>query len=57
LYLGSYHLEGNINDEGAANLEAKGSVTHNNAPGVFAMNGNNYFQDCSRGIRRFPQAL
>jgi hypothetical protein len=35
-------IEGKINDDGGAKLEAKGTVTHNNAHGVFAMKGNNY---------------
>jgi hypothetical protein len=35
-------IDGKINDDGTAKLEAKGTVTHNNAHGVFAMKGNNY---------------
>jgi hypothetical protein len=35
-------IDGKINDDGSAKLEAKGTVTHNNAHGIFAMKGNNY---------------
>jgi hypothetical protein len=35
-------IDGKINDDGTAKLEAKGTVTHNNAHGIFAMKGNNY---------------
>jgi hypothetical protein len=35
-------IDGKINDDGSAKLEAKGTVAHNNAHGVFAMKGNNY---------------
>jgi hypothetical protein len=35
-------IEGKINDDGASKLEAKGTVSQNNAHGVFAMKGNNY---------------
>jgi hypothetical protein len=35
-------IEGKIADDGSAKLEAKGTVSHNNAHGVFAMKGNNY---------------
>jgi hypothetical protein len=35
-------IEGKINDDGSAKLEAKGTVTHNNAHGIFAMKGNTY---------------
>ncbi|HUJ82014.1 MAG TPA: hypothetical protein VLW83_09025 [Candidatus Acidoferrales bacterium] len=35
-------IEGKINDDGSAKLSAKGTVSHNNAHGVFAMKGNNY---------------
>jgi hypothetical protein len=35
-------IEGKINDDGTSKLEAKGTVSQNNAHGVFAMKGNNY---------------
>ena len=35
-------IEGKIADDGSAKLSAKGTVTQNNAHGVFAMKGNNY---------------
>ena len=35
-------IEGKIADDGSAKLSAKGTVTHNNAHGIFAMKGNNY---------------
>jgi hypothetical protein len=35
-------IEGKIADDGSAKLSAKGTVSHNNAHGVFAMKGNNY---------------
>jgi hypothetical protein len=35
-------IDGKIKDDGTAKLEAKGTVSHNNAQGVFAMKGNNY---------------
>ena len=35
-------IEGKIGDDGSAKLSAKGTVSHNNAHGVFAMKGNNY---------------
>jgi hypothetical protein len=35
-------IAGKIADDGSAKLEAKGTVTHNNAHGIFAMKGNNY---------------
>jgi hypothetical protein len=35
-------IDGRINDDGSAKLEAKGTLTHNNAHGIFAMKGNNY---------------
>lgn len=38
-------IDGKIADDGSAKLQAKGTVTHNNARGVFAMKGNNYSYD------------
>jgi hypothetical protein len=38
-------IDGKIADDGSAKLQAKGTVTHNNAHGVFAMKGNNYSYD------------
>ncbi len=35
-------IDGKIADDGSSKLEAKGTVSHNNAHGVFAMKGNNY---------------
>jgi hypothetical protein len=35
-------IEGKIADDGTSKLEAKGTVSQNNAHGVFAMKGNNY---------------
>jgi hypothetical protein len=35
-------IEGKINEDGSSKLEAKGTVSQNNAHGVFAMKGNNY---------------
>jgi hypothetical protein len=35
-------IEGKINDDGTSKLEAKGTVSQNNAHGVFAMKGNSY---------------
>jgi hypothetical protein len=35
-------IDGKISNDGASKLEAKGTVTQNNAHGVFAMKGNNY---------------
>jgi hypothetical protein len=35
-------IEGKINDDGTSKLEAKGTVSQNNAHGVFAMKGDNY---------------
>jgi hypothetical protein len=35
-------IEGKIANDGSSKLEAKGTVTQNNAHGVFAMKGNNY---------------
>jgi hypothetical protein len=35
-------IEGKINADGTSKLEAKGTVSQNNAHGVFAMKGNNY---------------
>src|SRR5579871_6868073 len=34
-------IEGKITDDGSAKLSAKGTVTQNNAHGIFAMKGNN----------------
>jgi hypothetical protein len=38
-------IDGNITDDGSAKLSAKGTVTKNNAHGIFAMKGNNYSYD------------
>jgi hypothetical protein len=38
-------IEGKIADDGSGKLHAKGTVTKNNAHGVFAMKGNNYSYD------------
>jgi hypothetical protein len=38
-------IDGNIADDGSAKLAAKGTVTKNNAHGVFAMKRNNYSYD------------
>lgn len=38
-------IDGKITDDGSAKLAAKGTVTKNNAHGVFAMKGNNYSYD------------
>jgi hypothetical protein len=35
-------IDGKIADDGTSKLEAKGTVSQNNAHGVFAMKGNNY---------------
>jgi hypothetical protein len=35
-------IEGKINGDGTSKLEAKGTVSQNNAHGVFAMKGNSY---------------
>jgi hypothetical protein len=35
-------IEGKINPDGTSKLEAKGTVSQNNAHGVFAMKGNSY---------------
>jgi hypothetical protein len=35
-------IEGKVADDGTSKLEAKGTVSQNNAHGVFAMKGNNY---------------
>jgi hypothetical protein len=35
-------IEGKLADDGSSKLEAKGTVSQNNAHGVFAMKGNNY---------------
>jgi hypothetical protein len=35
-------IDGKIADDGSSKLDAKGTVTQNNAHGVFAMKGNNY---------------
>jgi hypothetical protein len=38
-------VEGKIAEDGSAKLSAKGTVTKNNAHGIFAMKGNNYSYD------------
>jgi hypothetical protein len=38
-------IDGKIEADGSAKLSAKGTVTKNNAHGVFAMKGNNYSYD------------
>jgi hypothetical protein len=38
-------IDGNIADDGSAKLSANGTVTKNNAHGIFAMKGNNYSYD------------
>jgi hypothetical protein len=35
-------IEGKIADDGSAKLSAKGTVSHSQAHGIFAMKGNNY---------------